>query len=239
MRLTCVACGSPIAGEAIDLSKGLAVCRSCGDVVPLPAAAELREGAARSVGELKVVPPRPVDLRLEELESPGGFRWVIRFPRWPALPILGFAAVWDGFLVFWYVAAFHLGGGPAGLALWFPLLHVAAGIAITYGGLVKLFNRVEVTMDAEQFTVSHRPIPRPGGLRRSTLGILEVRPSPERRQGSTSEGGGADERGLELLFSDGRCQTLQLGLSSARQADYLAFRLNAALHSLLERVGYR
>jgi len=98
---------------------------------------------------------RPDSLRWHEVDGDTSYTAVSSPSRWAAIPLLGFAAVWDGILAVWYSigfgALFSGGGGEAALMLLFPLVHLGAGIFITHKGLVTLFNKRTIHVNASEF----------------------------------------------------------------------------------------
>ncbi len=81
--------------------------------------------------------------------------------RWftPALfAAVIFCTFWDGFLVLWYGAALASKHPPA-MMVFFPLIHVGAGVAITYSTLCGLVNRTRMTVENGVLTIAHGPLP--------------------------------------------------------------------------------
>jgi hypothetical protein len=77
---------------------------------------------------------------------------------WLVAPLAVFAIFWDGFLFFWYSQA--LSSPNAGLMiLLFPMIHVAAGVGITYYVVASLFNKTDVVISLSGIKVSTYPIP--------------------------------------------------------------------------------
>jgi hypothetical protein len=72
------------------------------------------------------------------------------------LPMLFFAVFWDGFMLFWYIAAFTQ--NQIEMAI-FGLLHLSVGVGITYYVLMGLFNHTWIRANSEALTVTHGPIP--------------------------------------------------------------------------------
>jgi hypothetical protein len=122
------------------------------------AAAELDGGGKIERGERGPV-PMPDLFKI----SRGGGSLEIRWRRFQAQTIflLLFAAFWNGFLLVWYggVLSDGLPENDGFMMLIFPLGHVAAGIFVTYVGLVGLLNTTTVHVDGVSLTVSHRPLP--------------------------------------------------------------------------------
>jgi hypothetical protein len=69
-----------------------------------------------------------------------------------------FCIFWDGFLVFWYREALQR-PSPSNIAIWFPLLHVAVGVGLTYSTLAGLANRTRVVVQSGVIAIRHGPLP--------------------------------------------------------------------------------
>jgi hypothetical protein len=151
-------------------------------------------------------------------------------PRAVAIPLLGFSAVWDGFLVFWYAMAFRARNAPLMMFL-FPLVHVGAGVFITRMALVRLLNSSRITLDASSFSLVTGPIPQ-RGAREATANLerFEAFETQSRRSSSWS---------VRMLTRDGRAVTLSLPLDRGEHVRFVAARLNEALRSAREPRGYR
>jgi hypothetical protein len=198
------------------------VCRACSEVVPIaPPSAELVHQPPALIDELT----RPTDLRVEESTLDGAL--TLRFPpsRAAAIPVLAFAAMWDAFLVFWYVVAVRGGGGPAGVAFWFPLLHVGAGAFITYQGAKTLLNAIVIRLDSDMVSIAVGPLPARGAMRESRR-LVQSFADAERRSLGTRR---ARRWTVQILTRDGRAIPMALELSEPDHARYLAARLNDAL----------
>jgi hypothetical protein len=77
--------------------------------------------------------------------------------RWFALRdlvMVAFCVFWDGWIVNWYA---H--GPMPWEAILFPLIHVGAGVFITYVTLAGLLNRTRITVEGGLLTVRHGPLP--------------------------------------------------------------------------------
>ncbi len=81
---------------------------------------------------------------------------------WFGMQILfptAFAVYLDGFLFYWYSIG-PLNGSLA--AVFFPLLHIGAAVALTYYALTGWFNRTYISVGQGRISVQHRPFPWPG-----------------------------------------------------------------------------
>ncbi len=75
------------------------------------------------------------------------------------LPTIGFAAVWNGFLVNWYLMALRSGNSMNTIewfAVFFPLVHVGVGIWFTLRILFALFGQVWLQINSEKITLKYR-----------------------------------------------------------------------------------
>jgi hypothetical protein len=114
--------------------------------------------------------PRPPGVRIED---EAGIRMIAY--RWFSpihVLMLAFCVFWDGFLVFWYRSALSA-ASPNSAMIWFPLLHVAVGIGLTYATIAGFVNRTEIRVGQGRVSIWHGPLP--------WLGIKTV-PSSDIRQ---------------------------------------------------------
>ena len=222
MQVICPRCGQVATGSAIDLANNRAICRPCGELFTLPTA---------SAGALAVAEAhRPADLQWSEQMEGRVSRMQLSPPRGAAIPILGFAAVWDVFLLNWYHLAFS-GKNTPWLMFVFPMLHVGAGVFITWWGLVKALNSSRFTIDGESFELRNGPIPE-RGARESTRNI-------DRFDVQENRGNRSSSWTLRMLTADGRAVSVSLPIDAQPHLMYVAARLNAALASVREPQTYR
>ena len=162
--MNCPSCASPFTAQGLDRRLGILTCDHCGAVIDLTrssdrkAAAEL-DGGGTIERKVRGTVPMPDLFKI----SRGGGSLEIRWRRFQAqtIFILFFAAIWDGFLVLWYSIALSetMPDGVSFMTVVFPLGHVAAGVLVTYIGLVGLLNTTTVRVDGVSLTVSHSPLP--------------------------------------------------------------------------------
>lgn len=243
MKLACPSCGLPVPGADVDLARDRGVCRSCGELFPL-SAAKPESGLALATDALKspqATVLRPTELRWTERGSGADFVGTLTPSRWMAVPLLGFAAVWNGFLLVWYSAAFGFGGSKGGTAvmvLWFPLLHVGAGLFVTYQALCALFNSATFTLCDGRFRFRRGPIPERGGVDQRLDEIERVSILPHTTQGQ--RGASRTMWNIRLETRDGRAVRVALGLPSADHAEYIASRLDEACKAAVPQLtSYR
>jgi hypothetical protein len=78
---------------------------------------------------------------------------------WLVAPLAIFAIFWDGFLLFWYSQAISQPSPAETMILFFPLIHVAMGVCITYYVVASLFNKTDVVISLSGIKVSIYPVP--------------------------------------------------------------------------------
>lgn len=135
------------------------------------------------------------------------------WPRWMAIPFAAFAVAWDGFLIFFYQRLLE-SNAPLGTLL-FPVLHVGAGVFITYFVLVVLLNRTVLQAGRGEITVRHGPLPVPGNRTLATHELAQL--FCVERRGSK----GKISYDVMARLRSGREVKLVSGLMEERQARYL------------------
>lgn len=172
---------------------------------------------------------RPADLAVAETRELDGLLLVLTPSRWKGLGVLGFALLWDSFLWVWYATVFKNGAGPAGMAVWFPLLHVAVGLSITYKAVTGLLNRAHLHLGPGGLRCDRRPLWQPGRTSLPLSQIVRIHSDMEQVSG---EDGDTRHAIVQVTTADNRAIRLPLELASSRHASYLAGRLNQALDEL-------
>ncbi len=209
----CSTCGGPIGAQDVDRSLGVATCPHCTTVTELRGRASVAVPPSR--GELVPLPERFL-----VSEEPGALRIQWRWFRPSALFLVGFCVFWDGFLVVWYAGAFASGSTVMAL---FPLLHVAAGVTISYVTLATLLNRTVVEARPRELSIVHGPIPWKGALLlREDVAQLYVEENVSRGKNGTTV-----TWGLSAVLRSGKRQKLLTGLEEKAQALYLERALEA------------
>jgi hypothetical protein len=193
--MNCPRCRALIVAEDVNLEHLLAKCRACQEVFRFsPSEIEAVTEHARkdsAISEQPLAPEAPaegeadgaerdLDIRVSAIRAPrpasieiedwGHNRRMVK--RWFNYSYIGmafFCVFWDGFLIFWYSAAFF-GDGPLIMIL-FPILHVGAGAVITYSTIAGFFNSTVVTVDQDTLEVRHGPLPWFGNL---TLAVASI-----------------------------------------------------------------
>ena len=151
MRVICPSCKAAIPGADIDLARGAAVCRPCGEVVPLP--------GVQSAAAIRAY--KPASLRMEERVDGDAYVATLAPNRLAAFPLLFFCLFWDGFLAVWYAMA--IGHGVWLFAL-FGLGHLAVGVYVTHQALVTLLNVRTLRLGDGRVSFRSSPVPLAGNL---------------------------------------------------------------------------
>ena len=99
----------------------------------------------------------PTNKNMEMFEDQYGLHFSFSWMNRAAYFMAFFALFWNSFLVFWYLSAFA-GGAPLETFL-FPILHVIAGIGITYTVLTSFFNKTTIDLIDDELMIKHGPIP--------------------------------------------------------------------------------
>lgn len=155
--LVCPRCGGALAAEDVNVPLMVALCRGCDATVELIASA--RTAPPPQLMEL-ATPPRGIRVSESGGELALSRRWYTSAFQTGFLVL--WCVVWDGFLVVWYaigLANFAAGQTEALIMLLFPILHVAAGVGMTYLAAATLVNSSTIRLTASHLEVSHGPLP--------------------------------------------------------------------------------
>lgn len=163
MKINCPECRVPVAAEDVNLETGLAKCRTCNNVFRFADAPELAPQQA-----VRARPPVEKPRSVVAFERDGVLTLEYRWFTLKYIFLTFFCLVWNGFLVFWYAIALRTGSA---MMLLFPLIHVAAGLFITYVTIVGYVNTTTVEIDRSRIRVRHHPLP---WGRRVELGAADV-----------------------------------------------------------------
>ena len=178
MHVHCETCNAMIHAEDMNLATGMAKCRFCHAVFRLPEAvfpaARAEPGARReayeTAGEPRRVVPRPAKVTVTQQ---GGVLTINRPWFSPVyLFLVFFCVLWFGFLAFWYTLAFAA-NAPL-LFFLFPLIHVAAGVAIAYTTLAGFVNHTVVAVGNGRLSVRHGPLPWRGNRTLPTAALQQL-----------------------------------------------------------------
>lgn len=90
---------------------------------------------------------------------------------WQTVLLTAIAFVWDG-LLFTLYSKMDQNTDP--MAIYFPLLHVAAGIGITYYALAGWVNQTRIVVGRGKLAVFHEPMPWPGNMDVETSNLKQL-----------------------------------------------------------------
>ena len=209
MKIVCPECRVPVAAEDVDLATGLAKCRTCNNVFRFADLPELAPSTVRA--RPKADKPRTVVTTEANGELVVQYRWFSA----KYLLLLFFCVFWDGILVFWYAMAL---GSRNLLMLAFPIVHVIAGIALTYSTIAGFFNTTTMRIDGSRLSVRHHPLP---WGRPVELGIVQVKQLFCVEKMSRGKAGPTYSYSLNALLHDGMRRKLVSGLDTPEIPIYL------------------
>jgi hypothetical protein len=217
VTLQCPSCSSPLQQEAVNSETGYIKCAYCGALMTLGGRSS-RSTGFRERPALDLPPGMTLN------RSPHGIQITRRWFTWAVAFLIPFCLFWDGFLVFWYMAAFK-SGAPLPFKL-FPLIHVAVGVGLTYYTTASLINRSCITIERGELAISHGPLPWFGYRR--IPGVLIDQLYAKARISHGKNGPRTDYQ-LWLFNSSGRHEKLHANNLSIEQALYLEQQIESAL----------
>ena len=138
--------------------------------------------------------------------------------------ITAFAAVWDGFLFFWYR---HVPASAPSFFFWLPLLHVGVDVFITYGALAGWVNRTRIRVARDLLRVTTRPLPFFNDRTVPSSSLKQLYAKERIRSGG--EGGSSASYEVHAILRDGRNMKLVSGLESSEQALFLERKIEKYL----------
>jgi hypothetical protein len=168
----------------------------------------------------------PLPQHISVVKDSGVLTITYRWFRPLYLFTLLFCIVWDASLVVWYRTALRQADGAPGMAFWFPLLHVAIGVVLTYTTLAGLLNRTRIVVQSREIVIQHGPIPSLGNRRIGADGIRQIyrEQTFSQYRGSTSA-----SFHLNAITQDNRKLPLVRDVPSADMALYLEQEIEKAL----------
>jgi hypothetical protein len=226
MQLQCPRCGQPVHGEDLDLSRGVGVCRPCGEIVPFPSPPD----AALAVTPFspttgRVYRPASYALVERTTDVAGAPVWEGVLPpnRLVAVPLLFFCLVWDTFMVVWYAIAFS---SRVWIMAAFGVLHLAAGVFLTHKAIVTLLNTRRLAIGRGTVTWRSGPVPDRGNVALPIERVVGF--SPRVTQGKTTT------YSVAMNLDDGSFRDLDVLASDAASAEYAAATFQDALAAAKE-----
>lgn len=222
--VACPSCGTTLRPADMSLDTMAARCPGCNALVDLrgvvpdpahaPRATRVLAPAAGADAADALPVPLPAGIHVQER----GRDLVIvrRWFSWIYIFLLFFCVVWDGMLVFWYALVFS-GESPLVFKL-FPLLHVAAGVFITYFTIAGLVNRTTFTIERDRLSVRHAPLPWRGSVDIPAASLEQLFCTEQVIRGRN---GVTLRYGVDAVLKDGRHLKLATPLDVREQAMYI------------------
>jgi hypothetical protein len=165
MKLYCPKCAAEIPAVNMNISRLVAKCGQCDSVFSF--AGEFGPNHAQTLDA-----PQPAKVRVVSLGSTFTLQW--RWFSWMLIWPTIFAMFWNGIMLFFVGSIFSNTEDPAAL---FPFLcfpHVWVGLAIAYYVLTGYLNKTLVTLDYDQLTIRHGPMPWWGKKNVATASIVQL-----------------------------------------------------------------
>lgn len=230
--VACPSCGSTLRADDMNLQSMAGKCRRCHALVDLRAMVPPVEGQ----GNAPAPEPRdPIPVPLPsgvQVEARGRDLVIVRrWFSWVYIFLAFFCVVWNGMLAFFYGIIFAV-DGPWMIKL-FPLLHVAAGVFITYLTVAGFLNRTTFRVERDHLTVRHGPVPWRGNLDVSTTALEQIFCTEHVSRGRN---GTSVRYGVEAVLKDGRHLKLATGLDAREQALFIEQTLEKHLGIVDRRV---
>jgi predicted Zn finger-like uncharacterized protein len=175
MKVFCPNCQSMITADDLNLNQMIGKCQQCHTVFALDDHVNQLKTSASKKGvntfdsawklESAIEPKKQIHT-LEDLgptpksihvEKHGKHMRISR--RWFSAKFIFltiFVMFWDGFLVLWYSI---IPSQADAMFIWFPLIHVAVGIGLTYYTLAGYLNKTHLLIDHQNLHIKHAPLP--------------------------------------------------------------------------------
>lgn len=234
MQLQCPRCGQAVPGEDMDVSRGVGVCRPCGEIVPFP---------VMPPSPVAVTPfsPTPLSPATGRVYRPESYRLVERTsgdaaaPRWEgvlppnrvaAVPLLFFCFVWDTFMIVWYAIALSSG---TWLMAAFGVLHLGAGVFLTHKAFVTLLNTRRLTIGRDAVSWRSGPVPDRGNTTLPLERVLGFSPRVTHGKNTTYS--------VAMNLDDGSFRDLDVQGSDQASVEYAAATFEEALSAAKRGVG--
>lgn len=219
VHVRCPSCGTTLRAEDMSLQTMAGRCHACHALVDLrPAMTGAGPDSMPIPSPAADAEPLPVPLPggLIVGEAGGDLTIVRRWFSWVYIFLAFFCLFWDGFLVFWYAMAFQP-GAPLVMKV-FPLLHVGAGVFITYMTIAGFVNRTTFIVHRGLLSVRHGPLPWRGNLDVPTDGLAQLFCTEKISRGKN---GTTVRYDVEAVLKDGRHLPIVRGLDDRDQALYI------------------
>jgi hypothetical protein len=215
--LSCPSCGAKAVIHSGDASF---TCDYCGSTQVLNPALFPPPKPPEENGRSPVPVPEGVSLHHD-----GDTLTIVR--RWYSpkyLFLAAFSVFWDGFLLVWYSIALSSHGSL--MMICFPILHVAAGLFITYSTLAGFLNRTTIRVSPVEFIIQHDPLPWLGEMKRPVSILRQL----YCKHASHSSKNNTDTYVLCAVLEDGRTINLVQNLDSPDIGFFIEQQIENWLH---------
>lgn len=211
-QIFCPTCDQKIPSEHINIVEMIGKCAACDHVFTIDKPSDVGRDMS-----LEGPPSRPSGIRLENAGI--DVKIIISWFHPGLFFLLFFCICWDGFLVFWYsIALFGTGEGAFDwMMIWFPILHVAVGVGLTYSVACGFINRTILTISNYDLSVKRGPLPWFGNRSIPRKEILEIEQSGENQV--TISAHHQDSRQIVLISGLDQNQAQYVGWQTATAAN--------------------
>jgi hypothetical protein len=138
---------------------------------------------------------------------------VLKWFSWKIVALTGFAIVWDAFLLNWYV---RVAPHDDPIATYFPLIHVAVGLGISYYVIAGWFNRTLILVGNGRVIVRHTPLPWLGTMEIDAFTLKQI--YTQERVRHTRRGPSYSTYEVRAVTQNGRNIKLIGGLGTSEEA---------------------
>ena len=207
MKLDCPKCAAEISAPNMNLERMVAKCDNCHSVF------SFADNFRGSLLPPKLDVPQPDKVTVKRTGGHLQVQW--RWFHWMFLFLTAFALFWNG-IIFSMVGAALFGVGEGGFFV-LALPHFWVGLALIYYVLTGYLNKTAVTVDYNQLTVRHGPLPWWGNRDIKTARIVQLY---TKQNFSRWHRGNAWTGNFELhaVLKQGKHEKLLSGLDSSEHA---------------------
>ena len=167
--------------------------------------------------------PMALPESLELIRHPDYIEIVRSWFGWHIIFLVFFCVFWDGFLFFWYAMAFEEGNI---IMLLFPVLHMVAGVGLTYYTLAVWKNKTYIYASQLKISIFHKPFPWFGN---TELMVAELKQLYVKEKVSRGKNGSTVTYELHAILKSDKDRKLIGGLPEPGQAQYIEQELEKYL----------
>ncbi|MBT5229924.1 MAG: hypothetical protein HOM11_06560 [Methylococcales bacterium] len=159
--------------------------------------------------------PVPLPESLDFIQHTDYIEIVRSWYGWHVYLLAFFCLMWDGFLVVWYSNAISEGDL---IMFLFPLLHLAAGVGITYYTVATWLNKTYIYVSKTNFVVFHKPLPWFG---KCEIPVNDLKQLYVKEKVRHNKNGTSVSYELHAILQSGKNKKLVTGLSDDTQALFI------------------